>query len=197
MLLSTSNHFIFWHIPKTAGISIRALLEQYATTKVPDYISKVDSITDPLHINQQDFLNLNIGQIPNNYFEFVVVRNPLDRLVSMYNYGNNPQRFGSFSNFAQRVAMHYHHRTMSNFYNSQLEWINNPITNQVNIYKLENLENDIADMCAKIGIDKQPLVHYNKSVNVADVLSTREVEFCKDFLAEEYEVLNYQGETNE
>jgi hypothetical protein len=197
MLLSTTNNFVFWHIPKTAGISIRATLEPYATTSAKDYISVVNSIVDPLHINQQDFLNLNIGSIPNNYFEFVVVRNPLDRLVSMYNYGNNPARFGSFSNFAQRVAMHYHHRTMSNFYNSQLDWITNPITDQIHIFRFENLDNELTNLCTKINVDKQPLVHYNKSVNVAERLSAREIEFCKDFLAEEYEVLNYQGENNE
>jgi hypothetical protein len=195
MVLSSTKQFIFWHIPKTAGVSLRAILEQYATIKADNYMPLVKD--DPFHINQIDFLNLNIGQVPNNCFEFVVVRNPLDRLVSMYAYGKNSERFGSFSNFAQRVAMNYRHRTMSNFYNSQLDWITTPVTDRVHIYRFEQLGSVLDDLCTKINIDKQPLVHYNKSVNVADVLSAREVEFCKDFLAEEYEVLNYQGETNE
>lgn len=173
------------------------MLEPYATTSANDYISFVGGKADPLHINQQDFLNLNIGSIPNNYYEFTVVRNPLDRLISMYNYGNNPERFGSFANFAQRVAMHYQHCTMSNFYNSQLYWITNPLTDKINIYKFEDLAGEINDLFIKINVDKQPLVHYNKSINVAGRLSAREVEFCKNFLAEEYEVLNYQGENNE
>jgi hypothetical protein len=197
MILSRLKQFVYWHIPKTAGISIRALLEQYTTTKVVDYKSKFDSLTDPLHINQQDFLKLNFDEIPSNYFEFVVVRNPLDRLVSMYNYGHNSKKFGSFSNFAQRVAQHYQHPTMSNFYNSQLDWIKQPITDRLQIYKLETLEQNLAELCIKINIDNQPLMHYNKSINVTDKLSTREVEFCRDFLAEEYEILNYQGEVNE
>ena len=197
MLLSSTKQFVYWHIPKTAGISIRALLEQYATTAVVDDMPLVDCIADPLPINQQDFLKMNLAQIPNNYFEFVVVRNPLDRLASMYNYGNNIERFGSFSNFAQRVAMHYHYPTMSNFYNSQLDWIKNPITDRLRIYKLETLDKNLSEMCTKINIDNQPLMHYNKSINVTDKLTAREVEFCRDFLAEEYEILNYQGEVNE
>ena len=195
MVLSTLKRFVFWHIPKTAGVSLRSLLEQYATTKVVDYKSLVNG--DPLHITQQDFLNLNIATIPKDYFEFVVVRNPLNRLVSMYSYGNNQERFGSFANFAQRVAMHYQHRTMSNFYNSQLDWINHPITDNLNIYKFENLHKIADDLCAKISIDNQVLMHYNKSTSVVDRLTAREVEFCRDFLAEEYEILNYQGEVNE
>jgi hypothetical protein len=195
MVLSALKRFVFWHIPKTAGISLRSLLEQYATTKVVDYKSSFNG--DPLHITQQDFLNLNIAAIPKDYFEFVVVRNPLNRLVSMYRYGNNQERFGSFANFAQRVAMHYQHRTMSNFYNSQLDWINHPITDNLNIYKFENLDKIADELCAKISIDNQVLMHYNKSTSVVDRLTSREVEFCRDFLAEEYEILNYQGEVNE
>ena len=93
--------------------------------------------------------------------------------------------------------MHYHYPTMSNFYNSQLDWIKNPITDRLRIYKLETLDKNLSEMCTKINIDNQPLMHYNKSINVTDKLTAREVEFCRDFLAEEYEILNYQGEVNE
>ncbi|MEJ2912978.1 sulfotransferase family 2 domain-containing protein [Pseudoalteromonas sp. C12FD-1] len=61
---------IFIHIPKAAGRSVAISI--FANEK-------------PGHYYAQDYLNSSAKKF-NNYYKFTIVRNPLDRLFSSYNY---------------------------------------------------------------------------------------------------------------
>ncbi|HEY2069764.1 MAG TPA: sulfotransferase family 2 domain-containing protein [Rhizomicrobium sp.] len=74
MIVSSRHRFVFAHVPKTGGISIRAALEPFA--------DKANGI------GVHDTLNTLLAARPETraYFKFAFVRNPWDRLVSFYFY---------------------------------------------------------------------------------------------------------------
>ena len=75
MIVSHRHKLIFTHIPKNAGTSIRAWLEQW----VPDAqaMPNVDKHDTPHHLHTRHL---------EGYTNFAVVRNPYDRLLSQYNF---------------------------------------------------------------------------------------------------------------
>jgi chondroitin 4-sulfotransferase 11 len=75
MIVSESRKFIFAHVPKTGGVSIRAALESFAD-------GQSATRRDTTHETLPDFLARHPGM--KSHFKFAFVRNPWDRLVSFY-----------------------------------------------------------------------------------------------------------------
>jgi hypothetical protein len=93
MIISRSKKFIFIHIPKTAGSSIRNALRPYTRTLTGRFIKNVVRPRDVFHVNQMPAhidavqTRLMLGdEFYNSAFSFAFVRNPWDREVSMYHY---------------------------------------------------------------------------------------------------------------
>jgi hypothetical protein len=207
MIVSHRKKFIYFHVPRTAGSSLRELLYPYKDVSPDDYITLLPPGVDPLHINQEYARNFVSGV--DNYFEFTIVREPLDRLTSMYLYGHNVKRFNSFSNFIQRMSVvndgiynDYPHSdiatyykknmAMNNFFNSQLHWTQTPLTKKIHIFKFEDITKDINDLLSHLEISPTKLYHRNKVCqSLKNSLSSKEIDFCRNFLKKEYEVLNY------
>ena len=118
MLISTEKNFLFVHIPKTAGTSIRANLRPYCvrTRKfgpvkllsklglAPNWRWDHFRIHTPLIVAEQRLP----PELYDRLLKFAFVRNPWDRLVSQYHwrrrrkYRFNTRKlwaFGSFSNY--------------------------------------------------------------------------------------------------
>ena len=75
---STLYPLIFFHIPKNAGVSIRRILE-------------IDTKMHPFNFSRTTNLGIDIKkytdpEIFKNYYKFAVVRNPWDRMVSLYHF---------------------------------------------------------------------------------------------------------------
>ena len=95
MIISQKHKFIFIHIPKTAGSTMRALLEPVADD-MNDFLNDAgkqlvsDRIANgldrtPPHINISEasqILNVPLYE----YTLVTVMRDPFDRFVSYYNY---------------------------------------------------------------------------------------------------------------
>ncbi|KJD33390.1 hypothetical protein PK35_05900 [Tamlana nanhaiensis] len=91
MVISKNKKFIFIHIPKSAGTSIQSALElnlnnenHWAVSKTTKHQSLKDLITLYEHSNFLEKLVQDFSFL--NYYKFAVVRNPFDRLLSLYNY---------------------------------------------------------------------------------------------------------------
>lgn len=96
MLLSYSHKFIFIHVYKVAGTSIKKSLEQYAKrpmmrrllnairlgSKVPYYKWR----TFPSHIKADDLEKELPDKIYGNFYKFAFVRNPWEWQVSLYHH---------------------------------------------------------------------------------------------------------------
>ena len=96
MLLSYSHKFIFIHVYKVAGTSIKKSLEQYAKrpamrrilsasrlgSRIPYYRWK----TFPSHIKADDLKKELPDKIYSNFYKFAFVRNPWEWQVSLYHH---------------------------------------------------------------------------------------------------------------
>ncbi|MEL6439224.1 MAG: sulfotransferase family 2 domain-containing protein [Cyanobacteria bacterium J06621_8] len=96
MIISHSKKFIFIHIQKTAGTSVTRYLNNYLNYQ--DMIvggTKYGEKIQPLikerfkmhkHSNAQSIKTITGDELWNSYFTFSFVRNPWDRMVSLYNW---------------------------------------------------------------------------------------------------------------
>lgn len=194
MLISKRKNLVFFHIPKTGGISVRKVLQEYRDIGPEEYgiLLKGKKITDWLHINQKvgySLYNLNGLQ------EFTVVREPLERLISLYNYGDFAYLFGSFSTFIKVVEKHFLkpscYRTILN---SQLYWI----TANTTILKLEDIIKDPKNEFKKLNLAVTEFQRENENKKIKYIPTEEERKYCLNFLQEEYIKLNYDiGAKNE
>jgi hypothetical protein len=100
----------------------------------------------------------------NDYFKFAFVRNPWDRVVSWYNFSMKIKNLDKDRNI-----------TGKDFLSFILEFQNiwgNEQQNQYNfteccdfIGRFENLQDDFDTICDKIGIPRQQLPHFNKTIH--------------------------------
>jgi len=197
--MSTSQKFIFFHIPKNAGSSVRSIISQYC-----DISSQVLPYTNYLTINNVFHNSVHVKQLNvrsliehlnidlKGYVEFVIVREPLNRLISLYNYNGINQGFKNFYQYAIDVAIGQKNQETRVTRHSQLSWITDPLTDSVKIYKFENLDNDIIlnDLHINLNNFQRLNVNTNKKISL-ETLSEKEIKFCLDFLSEEYETLGY------
>ncbi len=203
LLISQSKKFIFLHIPKTAGSSLRSALAEHTDLDTYALESYPAKLGGQAHMQQSYLLKSGLWSDFQGYYEFTVVREPLSRLLAIYNYSFGrrntwstitPSKHGSFARFAQRVRRTYQLRPYDNlFYHSQLEWLEQPLTGRVNVYKFEDLINDTASLSQSLGVDiylPHDNINENKLVTMSD-LSSQEIKYCLDFLSEEYDLLDY------
>ena len=185
MLISHSHSFIFFHVAKVAGISIRKALDTYV--EEPDFfriqrpVKYKDGNLNPfyavwesalLHATARKTQKELGAAIFDPYYKFAFVRNPWDLQVSMYH-------------FILRETEHIHHqriKAMGGFH-QYLEWVaitkkpfpkgaakfqketlcdaDNTILVDF-VGRFENLSTDFAYVCQKLNI-QATMPHLNKS----------------------------------
>lgn len=177
MRISYSHRFIFIHVFKTAGVSIKNVLNPYALY-IPRPIIfralKTIGITMPFdykyktfspHVDALELRRELPERIFNSFYKFAFVRNPWDLQVSLYF-------------FMKQDTDHYQHElinSMKNF-DEYIEWrVSNTNKLQKNfitdtegnllidfVGRFENLQEDFNKVCNRLKIDAQ-LPHENKS----------------------------------
>lgn len=176
MIFNQTKKILFFHIPKTSGSSIRKLFSDGKDLRI-DYNIKDGH---PYHVKQKHVRDYLSKFDLTDFIEFTIVREPLDRIISMYNYGRI-EMFGDFYKFALHLYTCYNNPITNHFYHSQLDWIKEPITDNINIFKFEDVVRNLS-------------VHESKPLKkpfTIEHLTDKEYEFCMDFLSEEYETLGY------
>lgn len=149
--------FIFIHIPRCAGMSVRKALGEMPVGKKNIMGDMGTAITLKAFVGKK---------IWNDSFKFCFVRNPWDRAVSMWKYINlkrNRWQQLSFSEFLEQPkdlnpAERWHSTT-------QLFHITDENGNIMAdfIGRFENLQEDVNRVCEKCGIKKSQLPHMNKT----------------------------------
>tara|TARA_E500000331_G_scaffold321643_1_gene336019 strand:+ start:427 stop:1032 length:606 start_codon:yes stop_codon:yes gene_type:complete len=153
---------MFIHLPKTGGTSIRKTMIHNdifrVNTKGQCYKNKttIADCNDPKvdtniwsHSSLRDGVNYlkNKGYQPDEYFKFIFIRNPWDRMVSSYEYNiqirakRNPKwTFKSFEDFLHKKDIYPH--IDGNFINTNYKFDF--------IGKFENIKEDMQTICKKI-----------------------------------------------
>jgi len=211
--ISLHKRLIFFHIPKTAGISITEAFEKcihrdpelniwanlyYDVTKDPEGLNSRNGKKHlPYHVTQPAFkLFLDyIGQRVDNFFEFVVVRHPYDRIISLVKYSESLNRY--YNNNSEIVSVDTLLDAVENnsnrFYQSQLKWIDSPLTKTLHIYKYEEfLEKGWNDIRNKLNLDLPDLPKLNVSPLVDVVLTKEQKTRCYRLLPRDFDELGYE-----
>jgi hypothetical protein len=103
MLVSDSHKFIFIHIPRTAGMSLRSALEPFADAANLDF-SRMQWEKEYPHFTAAEISQIVGEERFRSFFKFAFVRNPWDRMVSRYFY---LRRFNSRPDEAINIRGYY------------------------------------------------------------------------------------------
>lgn len=175
MLRSTSKKFIFVHIPKTAGSSVKDSLIPYSDNKLFKYVATpfrkigcpINFGPEPLeaHATAQDILNL-LGNEFYDYYKFAFVRHPYQYIASTYSFikayprharHSIVRKYKCFDEFVDVDIQGGFHRTQSEFVYSKDNFL---LVNFIG--KFENLSADHAHICNHLKIPVS-LPYINKS----------------------------------
>lgn len=173
MLVSHRHRFIFIHVYKVAGTSIRAALEPYCEDAWKRRLARMPLVgrvyrprlPDP-HLTAAQARELLPASVFDGYFKFAFVRNPWDWQVSLYHFmlketGHHQhalaRSFGSFDAYLRwRVESDLH---LQEAFVTDAE--GRLIVDHVG--HMETLAADFAHICARVGIPPISVPHVNRS----------------------------------
>jgi hypothetical protein len=201
VLASSEHKFLFFHIPKTAGLSIHSVLSHNIsdslmlelTSKLQE--QKIIPYTEsmPLHINSATLKKTNFDF--SEYFTFMVVRNPYERILSQVQQINkSPDLKISVEKLLDKYEGKINFPTDDYFYNKQTFWTENPIDKNFKIYKYENLKNDWEEICQKCNVKFKPLINHNLSRirSQKRLINNRDQVRIYEIFKEEFELYGYE-----
>ena len=177
MIISDTKKFIFVHIPKTGGMSIRASLGKYATVGVwrditPKNAAKQTNKLMTKHAKARVLRQYISPEKWNTYFSFAVVRNPWSWLVSGYHYAKKDKRDWRHAQANRlpfkdylRWSLESEDKRHTVLRLGQFDFISH--RNKVivkHIGKLETIQMDFNYICNKLRV-KARLGHVNKTVH--------------------------------
>lgn len=184
-----SDKVIFVHIPKTAGTSI-----SYAI---------YGGISWPWHFNAQQCRSINTNKY-NEYFKFAFVRDPVDRLISTYNYaqthvhenrGSSIEFLLNYSSFDEFVLNWLNSENVKNhyFFRTQRSYIydDDGVKLVDSVYKMEFMSEALNDLEGKLG-KKLNVENKNKSKASEVCTLNKEIEsIIKEVYKEDYIEFGY------
>ena len=187
MLVSYSHRFIFIHVGKTGGMSMREVLLPFCTEPEKFKIRRPPKLKDDqpnpmyavwetllLHAKARDVQKELPPEVFNSFFKFAFVRNPWDLQVSMYHFVlREPEAprhaevkaCGSFDAFVEWVVKTAdpYPKGITKLQSEMLaDSQGKLLVDFIGYY--ETLSADYSRVCEKVGIDA-PLPHLNKSVH--------------------------------
>jgi hypothetical protein len=153
MFINHKHKFIFIHIPKNAGTSIRN------SFRLEGYDKRV--VKKPYPHDPCSKIREYCGEeVWNTFFKFAIVRNPYDRMVSYYHFHKSTQyRFPAKANslsFDEWIIKGLD----SNMKKNQTWYLDEEVDY---IGRVEYLEKDWDLICQEIGIEPYTLPNYNVS----------------------------------
>jgi hypothetical protein len=168
-MISFQKRFLFVHIPKTAGNSIQSVLRDYSEDELVALRSEQDGVErfglrNPKyklkkHSTLADY-RAALGETEfGNLYKFTCVRNPWDRIISLY--------FTPTQNTAA-----WDRKKFRKIISSVLSVPNylcldqgeeNPFGNVEYIMRFEKLEDDFRTVCTALDISPRILPQYNRS----------------------------------
>ncbi len=216
MLISYSKQFIFFHVAKVAGLSIREALGAHCEEPTHFKIARPPAIREDgspnplyqawanavLHAKARDARRELPPEVFDGFYKFAFVRNPWDWQVSMYH-------------FILKREDHIHHarvKAMEDF-ESYLEWMiasRNPFTRGATKYqkdmvtdregrilvdfigRFERLAEDFAQICGQIGIRAElPALNRTRHRHYTDYYNERSRELVAEHFREDIELFDY------
>lgn len=216
MLLSLKYNFLFIHIAKTGGTSIRAALQRYRwrdPASIPLFFTSRLShasghrlgVKFPRHARAIAAREMLPRELYDHLFKFACVRNPWDLQVSSYHHIRRERphlmsRIRDFDGFLEwkldpERPYQYHVDTSIQLQTDYLVDLHgNLIVDYVGHY--ENLVEEFHDICRHIGIAPPPLPHKRKAVDrksdYRSYYNDRTVELVARHFRPDIDILGYR-----
>lgn len=157
-MYDTKNKWIFIHPEKCGGVSIEQILmlhyghDQVSMT-YEDQHDSIDSIINMLKVK------------PHEYFKFGCIRNPWDRMVSLYYHAKThdnllqKHRISTFKDFL--YFLNYESKKLS----AEYKFKHNGLYVMDYVIQLENIEEDIKKLAELLHIKEYTIPHYDHQTN--------------------------------
>jgi hypothetical protein len=168
-MISLQKHFLFVHIPKTAGNSIQTILRDYsedqlvALRKEQDGIERFGLRNPKYNIKKHSTLAQYRDAVGNEQFrslyKFTCVRNPWDRMVSYYFTPTQSPEIWDRKKFRRIISKAV---TVAEYLRLD-QGEKDPFSNVDYIMRFENLADDFRAVCGTLGISPGTLPRYNRS----------------------------------
>lgn len=217
MLISYTHQFIFFHVAKVAGISLRGALNDY--TQEPEKFKikrpprQINGQSNPLykiwdaaltHVTARE-ARKELGETFYTFYKFAFVRNPWDWQVSMYHFllqeTTNPryaliQSLSGFEEYLEWVIT-----TKNPYPRGATKLQSEMITDESGeiivdfVGRYENLAADFAQVCRTLNIEAS-LPHLNKSCHrdYRDYYSERAQKMVETSFQADIELFGYTFE---
>lgn len=214
MLISYSHSFIFFHVAKVAGISIRQALEPYTEDperfKIKRPKPEINGVPNRLYeLWSSTLTHATVQQtqqsLPdefNNFYKFAFVRNPWDWQVSMYHFllkeTENPRyqtikELGSFTRYLEWVVdtEKPFPKGATKLQKSMLVDGNGNVAVD-EIFRFENLSEDFQKISGKLAIQASlPKLNYSNHKKYQDYYDDYSRKFVAKHFAEDIDLFKY------
>lgn len=208
-MLFHSEQTIFFHSGKTVGTAIE---KAFGSTHDPNKMNfDIFKGWDPennvyLQHATPRFMKERIAPVVwHSYLKFTVVRNPYDRLMSVYYFlhDHHRKRFGSFEDFIQalpRVLRQDHLRNGSHYIpQHNYAYIGDERVVDV-VLKFESIDSDFQRLCDRLG-KQLTLTRYNTATSPArpkrpavELYSAESVRIMQELYNKDFEYFGYSPE---
>ncbi|MFM5897573.1 MAG: sulfotransferase family 2 domain-containing protein [Dolichospermum sp.] len=215
MLISYSHKFIFFHVPKAAGLSIKKALQSYAQEPEKFKISRPQKMlgdkinpfyeiwsSSILHAKSKDVKKELSSEVYNSFYKFAFVRNPWDWQVSYYH-------------FILKEKTHIRHELVKSMtgFEEYLEWVintKNPFPKGATklqkeivtdsqgrliidyVGRYETLATDLNYVCQRLNLQASlPYLNQSKHRNYREYYNTRTMKLVADNFQEDIALFGY------
>jgi hypothetical protein len=168
-MISFQKHFLFVHIPKTAGNSIQSVLRDYSEDELVALRGEQDGVErfglrNPKYkVKKHSTLaeyRTALGEAEfGSLYKFTCVRNPWDRMVSYYFTPTQKAEVWDWKKFRKIISS----AVPVADYLRLNERKGDPFGNVNYIMRFENLADDFRTVCAALDISPAGLPRYNRS----------------------------------
>lgn len=194
-MISHKHKFIFIHIPRTGGTTIEHMLVNYQEGKliekgggiwIPDESTQLKILkvfpdfnfeNDSKHMTASQW-KLVLGDDYQDYYKFTIVRNPFDKCLSIKKF------------LSKRPDI----RGMKEWLIKQHIFIEDNDGNTIidDIFFHETIEDAWKNICEKLDIKEEPLIHKNNKKSLNLKLSKDEIEWIKINLKNDFNKFKYK-----
>lgn len=201
MLISKDKQFVFFHIPKTAGGSMTALLSKYTDKQIDIKDKSKQGWMTQYHVStkKQSFNSMHSFVDPHyndhnckDMFSFSFVRNPYTRIVSLYKFLKR-YRHLTFLGFCQYLNVNkqanvnqYKYLTLQN--EIPLDFVG----------RYENIKEDFNNVCEEIGIPERYIdlgfEHKQDLINYKDYYCDESKKIIDEIFDMDFKTFDYKKE---
>jgi len=193
--------YIYIHIPKTAGMFIKDLiLKSEKNSKIFDPFIDINDFTTPVKNTPTiQFVKKMLPAANSDQVGFfVVVRNPYDRIYSMWKWLRQNGVIGSFDfpavpNTFKEFVIQLGQGDYDNFYfmQSQLNYTEGENINELKLFKFEDI-NSIKSFLQSCNVGwSEKKINNVPGPNYKDVYTSEMIEIVKTKFKEEFEIFEY------